>query len=149
MAPRSRGTVRLTAAGPGAPPAIDPNYYSDPHDLELMVAGVRIAREIGRASALASWRGFEVLPGHAVQDDDSLRGFLRANLLSYFHAVGTCRIGEDDGSVVGTDLRVHGIRGLRIADASVMPTIVSGNTNATVYGIAECPADLIAAATNG
>lgn len=79
-----------------------------------------------------------------VQDDDQIRVYLRANLLTYFHAVGTCRIGEDDMAVVGPDLRVHAVRGLRVADASVMPSLVSANVNTTVYGIAERAADLIA-----
>jgi choline dehydrogenase-like flavoprotein len=146
MTPRSRGTVRLTSGEPGAAPAIDPNYYSDPHDLDVMLTGLRIAREIGRASALTPWRGFEALPGRAAQDDADLRAHLRSNLLTYFHSVGTCRIGTDSDAVVDTELRVHGVGGLRVADASVMPTIVSGNTNATVYGIAERAAELIAAA---
>ncbi|MFD1517185.1 GMC family oxidoreductase [Pseudonocardia yunnanensis] len=148
MTPRSRGTVRLTSGEPGAAPAIDPNYYGDPHDLEVMLTGLRIAREIGRASALTPWRGFEAMPGRAAQDDADLRAHLRSNLLTYFHPVGTCRIGTDTDAVVDTELRVHGIGGLRIADASVMPTIVSGNTNATVYGIAERAADLIAGASS-
>ena len=144
MTPRSRGTVRLTSHQSDAAPAIDPNYYSNPHDLDVMVAGLRMAREIGRADALAPWRRAEVLPGPAMQDEESLRAFLRTNLSTYFHYAGTCRIGEDDMAVVDTELRVHGVSRLRVADASVMPTIVSANTNATVYAIAERAATLIA-----
>ena len=145
MLPRSRGTVRLASAEPGFPPLIDPNYYADPRDLHTFVAGLRAAREIGRAAALDHWRGEEVLPGPGVTDDASLRAYLRRNLRTYSHVGGTCRIGTDGDAVVGTDLRVHGIGGLRVADASVMPSAPSGNTNATVYAIAERAADLIRA----
>ncbi|MGN9837233.1 GMC family oxidoreductase [Nonomuraea sp. H19] len=139
MRPHSRGTVRLASASPTAPPVIDPGYYSDARDLNTMVAGLRAAREIGRARALDGWRGGEMLPGVEVRDRRALRAYLRAGLASYFHPAGTCAIGP----VVDEELRVHGIEGLRVADASVMPSIVSGNTDATVYGIAERAAELI------
>jgi choline dehydrogenase len=145
MLPRSRGTVRLAGAEPGTPPLIDPNYYADPRDLHTFVAGLRAAREIGRAAALDKWRGEEVLPGPNVNEDGSLRAYLRRNVGTYGHPGGTCRIGTDAEAVVGTDLRVHGISGLRVADASVMPSAPSANTNATVYAIAERAADLIQA----
>jgi choline dehydrogenase len=145
MLPRSRGTVRLADAEPGTPPLIDPNYYADPRDLHTFTAGLRAAREIGRAAALDQWRGEEVLPGPGVTDDGSLRAYLRQNITSYSHPGGTCRIGTDGEAVVDTDLRVHGISGLRVADASVMPSAPSANTNATVYAIAERAADLIQA----
>jgi choline dehydrogenase-like flavoprotein len=145
MLPGSRGTVRLASAEPGTPPLIDPNYYADPRDLEVFAAGLRAAREIGRAAALDQWRGEEVLPGPDVHDDASLRAYLRRNLQTYSHPGGTCRIGTDEEAVVDTDLRVHGISGLRVADASVMPSPPSANTNATVYAIAERAADLIQA----
>jgi choline dehydrogenase len=143
MLPRSRGTVRLASAEPGTPPLIDPNYYADPRDLHIFAAGLRAAREIGRAAALDTWRGEEVLPGPGVNDDASLRAYLRRNLKTYSHTGGTCRIGTDEDAVVDTDLRVHGISGLRVADASVMPSVPSANTNATVYAIAERAAHLI------
>jgi len=145
MLPRSRGTVRLASAEPGTPPLIDPNYYADPRDLHAFAAGLRAAREIGRAAALDSWRGEEVLPGPDVNDDASLRAYLRRNLSTYAHPGGTCQIGTDGHAVVGTDLRVRGISGLRVADASVMPSAPSANTNATVYAIAERAAHLIQA----
>jgi choline dehydrogenase len=145
MLPRSRGTVRLASAEPGAPPLIDPNYYADPCDLHVFAAGLRAAREIGRAPALGQWRGEEVLPGPDVNDDASLRAYLRRNLSTYAHPGGTCRIGTDGEAVVDTDLRVHGISGLRVADASVMPSAPSANINATVYAIAERAAALIQA----
>jgi choline dehydrogenase len=110
-----------------------------------MCEGLRIARRLGQAGALAPWRGEEVHPGPAVDDTDTdaLREYLRHSLKCYFHYVGTCRMGADEMAVVDTDLRVRGISGLRVADASVMPSIVAANTVATVYGIAERAAHLI------
>jgi choline dehydrogenase-like flavoprotein len=145
MLPRSRGSVRLASAEPGTPPLIDPNYYADPRDLETFAAGLRATREIGRAAALDPWRGEEVLPGPDVNDDASLRAYLRRNLSTYAHPGGTCRIGIAPDAVVDTDLRVRAISGLRVADASVMPSAPSANTNATVYAIAERAAGLIQA----
>ncbi|MDX2644951.1 GMC family oxidoreductase N-terminal domain-containing protein [Streptomyces sp. PA03-1a] len=143
MRPYSRGTVRLASAAPDALPLVDPDYYGDERDLSTMVEALFLAREIGRAHALDGWRAHEVLPGPDVKDDAGLRAYARSTLASYMHPVGTCRIGIDDLAVVDTDLRVHGIDGLRIADASVMPTIPSGNIAATVYAIAERAADLL------
>jgi choline dehydrogenase len=143
MLPRSRGSVRLASAEPGTLPLIDPNYYADPRDLHALAAGLRVARKIGCAAALGQWRGEEVLPGPGVDDDASLRAYLRRNIRTYGHPGGTCRIGTDSGAVVDTDLHVRGVTGLRVADASVMPSAPSANTNATVYAIAERAADLI------
>ncbi|MFF0050756.1 GMC family oxidoreductase [Streptomyces sp. NPDC005498] len=145
MTPYSRGTLRLAGPVPGAAPVIDPRYYSDSRDVDAMVHGLRVIREIGAADALAEWRGAEVLPGPGVQGDDELRAYVRRNIRSYGHYCGTCRIGgaDDPTAVVGTDLRVRGVEGLRVADASVMPSVVSANTNATVYAIAERAADLL------
>ena len=143
MTPYSRGTVRLADATPGSAPLIDPRYYADDRDFDAMVEGLRAARVIGDAAALADWRGTEVLPGPGLEDDDQLRAYLRTNLMSYSHYTGTCRLGVDATAVVGLDLRVHGVQGLRVADASVMPSIVSANTNATVYAIAERAAELL------
>jgi choline dehydrogenase len=143
MLPRSRGSVRLSSADPSSRPLIDPNYYADLHDLHALAAGLRAARDIGRAAALDQWRGEEVLPGPEATNEASLRAYLRQNLSTYAHPGGTCRIGTDLESVVGTDLCLHGISGLRVADASVMPSPPSANTNATVYAIAERAAALI------
>jgi choline dehydrogenase len=142
MAPRSRGSVRLASARPDAAPLLDPNYLGDNHDLEIMVTGLRLAREIGDQSALAGWRDAEVAPGPGA-DGSILRQYLRTATQSYYHPVGTCRIGSDEMSVVDTDLHVRGISGLRVADASVMPSIPSANTLATVVAIAERAASLI------
>ena len=137
MQPFSRGTVRLASASPDAAPVVDPRYLSDPRDVRAMVTGLKIAREIGGAKALAPWRADEALPGPGADTDEALRHYADRTMQSYFHPVGTCRMGTDDMSVVDPELRVHGISGLRIADASIMPSIVAGNTNATVYAIAE------------
>jgi choline dehydrogenase len=141
--PRSRGTVRLASAEPGAAPLVDPRYYSDPHDLDVMTDAFRITRAIGQADAFAPWRDREVLPGPEVDDDAGIREYLGKSLMTYFHPVGSCRIGEDEHAVVDPDLHVRGVDGLRIADASVMPALPSANTNPTVYAIAERAADLI------
>jgi choline dehydrogenase-like flavoprotein len=141
--PRSRGSVRLASSEPGSAPVLDPNHYDDDHDYALMVTAVRAAREIGQAEALAPWRACEVAPGPAVDDDAGLRAYIAETLGSINHPVGTCRIGTDDLAVVDTALRVRGISGLRVADSSVMPSIVTGYTIATVYAIAERAAELI------
>ena len=143
MRPDSRGSVRLADAAPGTAPVIDPNYYTEPGDLDAVTAGLRAARKIGGGPALDRWRGEEVLPGPELQNEQSLRAYAQRNLRAYSHYAGTCRIGPAEDGVVDTDLRVHGISGLRVADASVMPSPISANTNATVYAIAERAAALI------
>jgi choline dehydrogenase len=143
MSPFSRGSLRLACPTPGARPVIDPAYYTDQRDLDIVVAGLRIAREIGAAPALAPWCDREALPGHKVRDLKDLRSYIRTNIRSYSHYAGTCAIGTDKRAVVDTSLHLHGISNLRVADASVMPSPVSANTNATVYAIAERAAELI------
>ncbi|MBW8698579.1 Oxygen-dependent choline dehydrogenase [Streptomyces sp. MBT84] len=133
MRPHSRDTVRLSSAQPGALPRLDPNYLGDDRDLATMVQGLRLAREIGQAGALDDWRAYEMKPGTRTDDDAALQAYVRRSLASYFHPVGTCRIGEDALAVVDRHLRVHGVGGLRVADGSVMPSIPSANTNATVF----------------
>jgi choline dehydrogenase len=142
MLPFSRGSVRLSGPDPGARPIVDPNYFGDGRDLSTLVAALRSARQIGGASANDPWRAAEAAPGPAA-DDDGLRNFAKAAYQSYFHPVGTCAIGDTNMSVVDSELRVHGISGLRVADGSVMPSIPSANTAATVYAIAERAAELI------
>jgi choline dehydrogenase len=143
MQPFSCGTVRLASSDPEDAPVVNPRYLSDPRDVAVMLTGLKIAREIGQAPALAPWRAAEALPGPDADTDRELRHYANRTMESYFHPVGTCRIGTGSMSVVDPGLRVHGVSGLRIADASVMPSIVSGNTNATVYAIAERAATLI------
>jgi choline dehydrogenase len=144
MRPASRGTVRLAKPEAGTSPLLDPGYLSDERDISAMVAGIRMAREIGRAAALQPWRDVELAPGPQADDETALRAYLRATLGSYCHPVGTCRLGTDADAVVDLELRVHGVEGLRVADGSVIPSIPSANTNATVYAIAERAAELIA-----
>nr|WP_206439123.1 GMC family oxidoreductase N-terminal domain-containing protein [Streptomyces scabichelini] len=143
VAPYSSGTVRLADGRPDSAPVIDPGHLSDDRDLEVMRRGLALARRIGEAAAFADWRKQEALPGSGTSGA-SADDFIRQSLGSYFHFTGTCRMGTDPDAVVDPeDLRVHGIAGLRVADASVMPSIPSANTNATVYAIAERAAELI------
>jgi choline dehydrogenase len=144
MLPKSRGTVRLASRDHTVGPLIDPNYLGDPRDQRVMIDGLRIAQKIGSAKALDDWRGAEAQPGRPLQGDDAVLDYLRQSLVVYFHYAGTCRVGTDDLAVVDPELRVRGISRLRVADASIMPSPVSANTNATVFAIAERAAQLIA-----
>jgi len=143
MQPFSRGTVRLASASPDAAPVVAPRYLTDSRDLDATVRGLKIARDIPRTRALKPWLAQEIAPSPDTRDDAALRTYATAAVLSCNHPVGTCRIGTDDLAVVDPELRVHGVSGLRVADASVMPSIVSANTNATVYAIAERAAEMI------
>jgi choline dehydrogenase len=143
LQPHSRGTVRLGSRNPGIAPIVDPNYLGDDRDMRTMLEGIRIARSIGSAHALDDWCAEEMAPGSSVLDEESLREYVRATTSSYYHPVGTCAIGCDERSVVDSELRVHGIDGLRVVDASVMPSLPSNNPLATVYAIAERGAEMI------
>jgi choline dehydrogenase len=144
--PTSRGSVRLGGPDPGDPPLIDPGYLREWGDIDRMVVALRLARDVAHSAALTPWRGTELLPGAEVRSDEDCRAFLRRSTDSFFHLAGTCRIGTDDLAVVDPELRVRGVDGLRVVDASVMPSLVSAPTNAAVLGIAERAAELIAAA---
>ena len=146
--PHSRGTVTLTSPDPDVAPHIDPAYYSDERDIDRMVTALRRARELGHSSALSAWRTGELEPGNELASDSELRKYVKRTTGTFFHLVGTCAIGTDDRAVVDPELRVRGIAALRVADASVMPSIVAANTNATVLAIAERCAALIAAASS-
>lgn len=126
---RSRGWLRLKSADPYQAPAMHPNLLGDEHDRQLAVAGLKIIRRIFETAPLASLTK-EIAPGPQVQSDDEILAFVRGNAGSMFHPVGSCKMGIDAMAVVDPQLRVHGISGVRVADASVMPAIVSGNTNA-------------------
>jgi choline dehydrogenase len=141
--PASRGAIRLADTDPEVAPIIDPRYYAEESDLSAMVEYLRVARSVGGAHALSRWCERELLPGPHVNGESDLRTYLRRSSGTSFHPVGTCRIGADPLGVVDTELRVHGVQGLRVADASVMPDIVSANTNATVVAIAERAAERI------
>jgi choline dehydrogenase len=135
MTPASRGSLRLASADPTVPPLVDQGFLTDERDVDWMVTGLRLAREVAAVPALRDWRGEEVTPGQ--RDDAGLRDYLRGSVGSYSHPVGTCRMGGDERAVVDPRLRVRGVEGLRVVDASVMPSIVSADPNATVLAIAE------------
>lgn len=141
--PRSRGTVRLSSADPAAAPLIDPNYWSDPHDRKMSLEGLKIAREIFQQAALKPYILAERLPGPKVMTDDELFDYGCANAKTDHHPVGTCKMGNGPESVVGLDLKVHGLEGLRVCDSSVMPRVPSCNTNAPTIMVGEKGADLI------
>jgi choline dehydrogenase len=141
--PLSRGWVRLASADPLAKPLVNPNYLGNRSDLERLVQATKIAREIFATRAFAPWVKQEVMPGPDVNDEVSLRQFVRNSADSYHHQVGSCKMGLDDLSVVDPQLRVQGVEGLRVADASVMPFVPSGNCHAGILVIAERCADLI------
>jgi choline dehydrogenase-like flavoprotein len=143
LRPRSRGTVRLASADPAAMPLIDPNYWADPHDRDLSIRGLRLAREIMRQNALKPWVLREVLPGPSLETDDELVAYACRSAKTDHHPVGTCRMGHDAMSVVTPDLKLRGIENLRVCDASVMPRVPSSNTNAPTIMVGEKGADLI------
>jgi len=139
----SRGSVRLRSADPTWAPAIDAGYLTDERDLDALVCGVEKAREIASAGPLASILGDEWSPGGTVRGRDGLRATVKDTLESLYHPVSSCRMGTDEQAVVDAQMRVHGVDGLRVVDASVMPTLVRGNTNAPTILLAERAADLI------
>jgi choline dehydrogenase-like flavoprotein len=124
-------------------PAIDPRFFADARDLDVVVNGMRVARRILNAAPFERYGGVEVLPGPQVNSDDEIRDFIRRNSLTAFHPVGTCAMGPGPDAVVDAGLNVHGMKGLRVVDASIMPVIVGGNTNAPTIMIAEKAADMI------
>ncbi|MBC6408604.1 MAG: GMC family oxidoreductase N-terminal domain-containing protein [Rhodobacteraceae bacterium] len=145
LRPRSRGTVRLASSNPAIPPLIDPNYWSDPLDRAMSIRGLRMAREIMAGAALKTFVRREVLPGPIMESDDALFAYAAAHAKTDHHPAGTCRMGVDHGAVVSPSLAFQGIERLRVADASIMPTLVSSNTNAPTIMIAEKAADMIKA----
>lgn len=142
LRPQSRGTVGLQGADPALPPRIDPAYLSHPQDLEDMVAGYRITQRLMQAPALAELYTRDMFTAD-VRDDEGIRAIIRQRAETIYHPVGTCRMGTDADAVVDAELRVHGLQGLRVVDASIMPTLIGGNTNAPTIMIAEKAVDLI------
>ncbi|HUN76440.1 MAG TPA: GMC family oxidoreductase N-terminal domain-containing protein [Steroidobacteraceae bacterium] len=141
--PISRGRLTLASADPLAAPRIDPNLLSAPEDLEPQLRGIRLARRIFAAQAFAPYRATEVAPGGAAQSDAELEAYVRAESYTVHHPVSTCRMGVDELAVVDPQLRVSGVDGLRVADASIFPSIIGGNTNAAVVMVAEKASDMI------
>jgi choline dehydrogenase-like flavoprotein len=145
LRPRSRGTVRLASADPLAAPLIDPNYWEDPHDREMSIRGLKLAQEIMRQPALKPFVLAERLPGPDVRTEAEYLAYACRHAKTDHHPAGTCRMGSDPGAVTTPRLRLNGIDRLRVVDASVMPTVVSSNTNAATIMIAEKAADMIRA----
>ncbi len=143
LRPESTGEITLRSADPFDPPRIDPNYLASETDRQVMREAVKLCREICAQDALAPIRGREVLPGDSVRDTEAIDAFVRATGETIYHPVGTVRMGADEAAPLDGDLRVRGVEGLRVVDASVMPTLVGGNTNAPTLMIAEKAADLI------
>ena len=144
VSPRSRGQVWLRSGDPLAKPRILTNALSEPEDLASMVAGVELAREIASRSPLAEIVVRELRPGPEASGREALEEAVRERLELIYHPVGTCRMSDDaEGAVVDSQLRVHGLDGLRVADASIFPLIPGGNTNAPAIMVAERAADLI------
>jgi choline dehydrogenase len=143
LRPESRGSIELASGDPRVPPAIKANYLSAPGDLAVMREAVRVAREFARTSPLRDLIAAEVRPGGAVSADNDIEAFIRSDATTIFHPAGTCKMGCDSDAVVDAELRVYGVEGLRVIDASIMPTLVSGNSHAAVVAIGEKGADLV------
>jgi choline dehydrogenase len=140
--------VRLASADPLDPPEIDPRYLTDPdgHDAQMLLGGIRLARRILAERPLVRHVTGELLPGADATDDDALHAHLRARSQTLYHPVGTCRMGWDDRAVVTPDLRVRGLEGVRVVDASVIPALPRGHTNWPTVMVAERAAELMRAA---
>ncbi|HEY9624646.1 MAG TPA: GMC family oxidoreductase N-terminal domain-containing protein [Crinalium sp.] len=143
--PQSRGTVTLHSANPADPPAIRVNYLQHEADLQVLVEGIKIARQLAHADAFVAIRGQEMAPGTEISSDEAIATYIRQSANTFWHPAGTCKMGIDSMAVVDPELRVHGIEGLRVVDASIMPTVTTGNTNAPTIMIGEKAADLIKA----
>ncbi len=141
--PKSSGYITLRSSDPFAPPVIQPNYLADENDLVTLIEGVKLSRRIANANALAPYRGAEVWPGNEATDDAAIADFIRTRSETIYHPVGTCKMGLDDLAVVDPQLRVRGVAGLRVVDASIFPAQATGHTNAVVIAIAEKAAEMI------
>ena len=143
LRPESRGHVRITSSDPTEKPAIQPNYLTEQKDRDTMVAGMRLVRKVAEQPALKDYIREETKPGAGVTSDDEMLDYVRKNGSTIFHPSSTCRMGTDERAVVSPRLKVNGVEGLRVADASIMPTLVSGNTNAACIMIGEKAADMV------
>jgi choline dehydrogenase len=144
--PQSRGRLTLASADPDVAPVIDPAYLAEEADADALQWSLEQVREIAHAGALADWLGAELYPGQRVTSRDDVRDYVRDTAITYHHQAGTCRMGVDELAVVDPQLRVRGVDGLRVADASVMPTVTAGNTHAPTTMIGERAAELVVAA---
>ena len=143
LRPKSRGEVKLSEPDFRAAPLIDPRFFSAAEDLDALVRALRLGRKILETPAFDPYRGEEIMPGSGVQTDEAWQAYAREYMVTVFHCSGTCRMGTDEAAVVDPELRVRGIDGLRVVDASIMPTLIGGNTNGPVMMIAEKAADMI------
>jgi choline dehydrogenase-like flavoprotein len=143
--PAGRGSVTLRSADPDVRPLVDPGFLASAADVDAIERGVELCREIAASPAMSEWRGEELFPGPEASSREAVREYIRENLTTYQHVAGTCKMGIDALAVVDPELRVNGVQGLRVADASVMPAVVSGNTHAATTMIGERAADLVAA----
>ncbi len=143
LRPESRGTVKIVSRDPSVQPAIDPNYLATETDRSVTIAGLKVLRDILRRPAIAPFIKAEVAPGLECQTDEQLLAYCRASGSTIYHPTCTARMGTDPGAVVDARLRVHGLSGLRVADGSVMPAVLSGNTHAGIVMIAEKAAAMI------
>ena len=137
LRPESRGELTLKSANPAEAPAIQPNYLSKRYDRNMMLECVKLSREIFAQESFAPYRDGEIFPGPEAQSEESVMEFVRKKAETIYHPVGTCKMGSDEMSVVNPQLGVQGLQGLSVVDCSVMPTLVSGNTNAPAMMIAE------------
>ena len=143
LQPTSVGSIHIQSNDPDTPPAIRPNFLSTAHDQQTLVDGMKVVRHIMQQTAISRYVDHEMSPGQAVQTDAQWLEFARENGQTIYHPIGTCRMGEDDDAVVDSRLRVRGVTGLRVVDASVFPAMVSGNTQAAVMAVAERASDLL------
>ena len=143
LRPESRGYIALKSLDPTVPPIIQPNYFATQKDRDTLIKGVKMSREIMNQSAFDEYRGKEMTPGIHVQTDAEIEEFIRNAAETIYHPVGTCKMGSDEFAVVDDKLRVRGVENLRVIDASVMPTLIGGNTNAPTIMIADKISDHI------
>ena len=147
LRPESTGSIHIKSMDPKVPPAVRFNFLSSPIDRDVLLENIRIARRLMEAPAL-NWLGLdEMSPGKPIQSDSELLDWVKATAETAYHPVGTCKMGQDKMAVVDDRLRVHGLEGLRIADASIMPTLTSGNTNAPSIMIGEKASNLVLEST--
>ena len=149
LRPESQGSVHVRSADASKPPEIRANYLSHEHDVRTMLAALRMIRKVASEPALAQHIVRETRPGPEARDDDALLDHVRKTGQTSYHPIGTCRMGNDRAAVVDASLRVHGIEGLRVCDASIMPTMVGSNTNAPSIMIGEKASDMVLEAARG